>query len=153
MYTYFQFTNDKRTKTGKLPLYSNNMGKIGYALKTGASIKPVYVSIGHKISLDTACMFVEQCCEKYRIPEPVRQVRNYSERKNFHVVQNWFCFSKFSGRYFVQRTSEESSGADKIMLYLPCVKYVYFWCLFVLASTWVKLKFIFSEFSQIDFLW
>lgn len=34
--------------------------------------KPIYVSIGHRISLTTASRLVRACC-KHRIPEPVRQ--------------------------------------------------------------------------------
>ena len=34
--------------------------------------QPVYVSIGHKVSLETACDVVLKCC-LYRIPEPIRQ--------------------------------------------------------------------------------
>uniref|UniRef100_A0A3Q4MZB2 Endonuclease V n=1 Tax=Neolamprologus brichardi TaxID=32507 RepID=A0A3Q4MZB2_NEOBR len=35
--------------------------------------KPVYVSVGHKISLDTAVRLTHACC-RYRVPEPIRQV-------------------------------------------------------------------------------
>lgn len=46
---------------------------LGLAVKTSASSsKPVYVSVGHKISLQTAAWLVCHC-SKYRIPEPVRQ--------------------------------------------------------------------------------
>uniref|UniRef100_A0A3P8T4Z4 Endonuclease V n=1 Tax=Amphiprion percula TaxID=161767 RepID=A0A3P8T4Z4_AMPPE len=36
------------------------------------SAKPVYVSVGHKISLDTAVRLTHSCC-RYRVPEPIRQ--------------------------------------------------------------------------------
>lgn len=35
--------------------------------------KPVYVSPGHKISIDSATELVHRC-SKYRVPEPIRQV-------------------------------------------------------------------------------
>lgn len=45
-------------------------GKVeGYAIKTGA--KPIYVSVGHKISLRTAVKLVREV-SNYRIPEPLR---------------------------------------------------------------------------------
>jgi deoxyribonuclease V len=45
-------------------------GKVeGYAIQTGA--KPIYVSVGHKISLRTAVKLVKEV-SKYRIPEPLR---------------------------------------------------------------------------------
>ena len=45
---------------------------IGAALRTKAGVKPVYVSIGHKISLGGAINWVTRCCCGYRLPEPTR---------------------------------------------------------------------------------
>ncbi|XP_004498613.1 uncharacterized protein [Cicer arietinum] len=36
------------------------------------SLKPIFVSIGHRISLQTAITIIQMTC-KYRIPEPIRQ--------------------------------------------------------------------------------
>lgn len=43
------------------------------ALRTQDGIKPMFVSIGHKISLETALKWVLQLCPKYRLPETTRQ--------------------------------------------------------------------------------
>jgi len=45
---------------------------IGTALRTRTGVKPVYVSIGHKIDLLTATQWVMKCCRGYRLPEPTR---------------------------------------------------------------------------------
>jgi len=45
---------------------------IGAVLRTKAGVKPVYVSIGHKISLESAIHWVMRCCRGYRLPEPTR---------------------------------------------------------------------------------
>ena len=45
---------------------------IGAALRTKHRVKPVYVSIGHKIDLNTAIQWVMNCCHGYRLPEPTR---------------------------------------------------------------------------------
>ena len=45
---------------------------IGAALRTKLGTKPIYVSIGHKVDLETAIYWVLQCCRGYRIPEPTR---------------------------------------------------------------------------------
>ena len=45
---------------------------IGVVLRTKANVKPIYVSIGHKVDLDAARYWVMQCCSKYRMPEPTR---------------------------------------------------------------------------------
>jgi deoxyribonuclease V len=45
---------------------------VGSALRTKRRVKPVYVSIGHRIDLDEACRWVLACCRGYRLPEPTR---------------------------------------------------------------------------------
>ena len=45
---------------------------IGAALRTKLGTKPVYVSIGHQIDLQTAIYWVLACCRSYRLPEPTR---------------------------------------------------------------------------------
>jgi deoxyribonuclease V len=45
---------------------------IGAALRTKLGVKPIYVSIGHKIDLPTAIYWVMKCCLGYRLPEPTR---------------------------------------------------------------------------------
>jgi deoxyribonuclease V len=51
-------------------LYRNE--EVGVALRTKDNVQPVYVSVGHKISLETAANFVLQCAPKYRLPETTR---------------------------------------------------------------------------------
>ncbi|WP_227463057.1 MULTISPECIES: deoxyribonuclease V [Nocardia] len=46
---------------------------VGRALRTQPGIKPVYVSVGHRISLDTACAQVLALAPKYRQPETTRR--------------------------------------------------------------------------------
>lgn len=45
---------------------------IGVALRTKAGTKPLYVSIGHKVDLESAIYWVLECCRGYRLPEPCR---------------------------------------------------------------------------------
>ncbi|CDQ68886.1 unnamed protein product [Oncorhynchus mykiss] len=55
------------------PLTSDSGKVLGKALRSSdSSTKPVYVSVGHKISLDTALRLTHSCC-RYRVPEPIRQ--------------------------------------------------------------------------------
>uniref|UniRef100_A0ABM5FN22 Endonuclease V isoform X3 n=1 Tax=Pogona vitticeps TaxID=103695 RepID=A0ABM5FN22_9SAUR len=55
------------------PLPSSSGRILGMALRSCAkSTKPVYISVGHKMSLPSAVRLVRSCC-KYRIPEPIRQ--------------------------------------------------------------------------------
>lgn len=41
-------------------------------LSTGRVINPVFVSTGHRVSLETALDFVLRCCRGYRVPETTR---------------------------------------------------------------------------------
>ena len=45
---------------------------IGNSLRTQDNVKPVYVSIGHRISLQTACDWILKLSPKYRLPETTR---------------------------------------------------------------------------------
>lgn len=45
---------------------------IGSVLRTQTGIRPVYVSIGHKIDLPGAEQIVLACATRYRLPEPTR---------------------------------------------------------------------------------
>ena len=45
---------------------------IGAALRTKERANPIYISVGHKVDLETAIFWVTECCRGYRIPEPTR---------------------------------------------------------------------------------
>jgi deoxyribonuclease V len=45
---------------------------IGAAVRTKRRVHPVYVSIGHRIDLDSAISCVQECCRGYRLPQPTR---------------------------------------------------------------------------------
>ena len=45
---------------------------IGAVLRTRPGVRPLYVSPGHRISLETALAYVMGCCTRYRLPETTR---------------------------------------------------------------------------------
>jgi deoxyribonuclease V len=45
---------------------------IGAVVRTRAHVKPMIVSLGHLISLETGLRYVLACCRGYRLPEPTR---------------------------------------------------------------------------------
>ncbi|XP_026908411.1 endonuclease V isoform X1 [Acinonyx jubatus] len=66
------------------PLTGGSGTVLGMALRShDHSTKPLYVSVGHKISLEAAVRLTRGCC-RFRIPEPVRQAdirsRDYIRR-------------------------------------------------------------------------
>ncbi|MCX7826140.1 MAG: deoxyribonuclease V [Verrucomicrobiae bacterium] len=46
---------------------------IGRVLRTRDGVAPLFVSVGHKISLDAATALVLECAPRYRLPETTRQ--------------------------------------------------------------------------------
>jgi deoxyribonuclease V len=50
-----------------------NKELIGAVLRTKDSVKPIFVTVGHKISIQTAIKIILQCSLRCRIPEPLRQ--------------------------------------------------------------------------------
>jgi deoxyribonuclease V len=46
---------------------------IGAVLRTRVGVKPLYVSVGHRVSLETAIDYVLGCTTRYRLPETTRQ--------------------------------------------------------------------------------
>ncbi|MBM3143623.1 MAG: deoxyribonuclease V [Chloroflexi bacterium] len=54
---------------------------IGAVVRTRAGVKPVYVSIGHRVDLTSAVRVVLNCGRGYRLPEPARQAHHLASRK------------------------------------------------------------------------
>ena len=69
-----------KVKGDYIPLYGNNNDILAYALKsTEESINPIIVSIGHRVSENTALEIVKKCT-LYRVPEPIRLADKISRR-------------------------------------------------------------------------
>lgn len=76
----FENLGEKRGSFAPM-IYKNET--VGAALRTKDKVQPVYVSAGHRISLETAIDLVLQCAPKYRLPETTRmadQMASYRKR-------------------------------------------------------------------------
>jgi deoxyribonuclease V len=51
---------------------------VGAVLRTRTDVNPVYVSVGHRLTLDDAVRLTLDCSPRYKIPEPTRQAHKRS---------------------------------------------------------------------------
>lgn len=51
--------------------------RVGLALRTRTAVKPIYVSVGHRVGLEEAARLTLRCCDGYRIPRPTRLADHY----------------------------------------------------------------------------
>jgi deoxyribonuclease V len=60
---------------------------IGAVLRTRSQVNPVFVSVGHKVSLPTAIEIVMNCSDGYRIPKPTRLADHFVDELKRHSLQ------------------------------------------------------------------
>ena len=65
------------SEPGSVSEWKNRRGEVvAAAVRTKLRSKPLYISPGHKIDLDTSVRLVLEACRGYRLPEPTRQAHN-----------------------------------------------------------------------------
>lgn len=60
---------------------------IGAAVRTRAGVQPIYVSVGHRMTLESAIEIALGCCTRYRLPEPVRWAHRVAGGEVFPTQQ------------------------------------------------------------------
>jgi len=68
-------------KKGIYSLLKDNEEIIGAVLRTRKAVKPVFISVGNKCTLDDAIRIVLACTAGYRIPEPTRLAHQLVSRE------------------------------------------------------------------------
>lgn len=51
--------------------------RVGVVLRTRDGVQPIYVTVGHRITLESAVAYVKQCVCGTRIPKPTREADRY----------------------------------------------------------------------------
>lgn len=82
-----QHTDPAPTRGASAPLLDKGE-TIGQVLRTKTHIQPLYVSIGHRVSLNTACDWVLKLAPKYRLPETTRQADQLVKRRLSALTHN-----------------------------------------------------------------
>jgi len=67
---------------GAYTLLKDGKEIIGAVLRTRKAVKPVFVSVGNKCTLDDAIKTVLSCTTRYRIPEPTRLAHQLVSKKS-----------------------------------------------------------------------
>lgn len=70
---------------GKYSPLTDRGDVIGAVLRTRTDIKPVFVSVGNKCTLNDAIRIVMECTTKYRLPEPSRLAHQLVSREKLRV--------------------------------------------------------------------
>ncbi|NUK04867.1 endonuclease V [Streptomyces lunaelactis] len=55
------------------PLLADDGEEVGRALRTQDGVKPLFVSVGHRVSLEGACAHTLHLASRYRLPETTRR--------------------------------------------------------------------------------
>jgi len=56
--------------------------RIGAVLRTRPKVKPLFVSVGHRVSLETAINWVMACVTRYRLPETTRCAHRLASQRD-----------------------------------------------------------------------
>ncbi|MEU9032212.1 endonuclease V [Streptomyces sp. NPDC048383] len=78
----FTFTYEEpgARRSDAAPLLAADGAVVGRALRTQDGIKPVYVSVGHRVTLDNACAHALALSPRFRIPETTRHADSLCRR-------------------------------------------------------------------------
>jgi len=57
---------------GSYTLLMDGDETVGAVVRTRTNVKPLFISIGHRIDLPTSIQYVLACCTRYRLPETTR---------------------------------------------------------------------------------
>jgi len=64
--------DEPEVERGSYALLTEGDETIGAVVRTRSGVKPVFVSIGHRINLLASIEYVLTCCRGYRLPETTR---------------------------------------------------------------------------------
>lgn len=84
----FEMPSDERGSQSNLVDETTNQ-VIGVVLRTQPHVNPVFISVGHKISLSTASNLVLHFCANYRLPETTRMADAYAREAKEKDMQDF----------------------------------------------------------------
>lgn len=67
--------------SGSVQPLTDRQQQLGWVLRSKARCNPLFISPGHRVSLDTALYWVQNCLRGYRLPEPTRWADAVASRR------------------------------------------------------------------------
>lgn len=64
-------------RAGKATPLIYHGARVGVVLRTRDNTRPIYVTVGNRVSLDSAVKLVRRCVDGFRIPKPTREADHY----------------------------------------------------------------------------
>jgi deoxyribonuclease V len=95
----FEMPGEKKGSSSQLILNDETVGRV---YRTKEAVKPMFISSGHRCSLDTAVEIIVNCLTTFRMPEPLRLAHLYAGK-----------FKRSSGRkYKNNKISNQKSPSN-----------------------------------------
>ena len=76
LFGYYSEQELAPTAGSVVPLTDKAAHIIGAVVRTKTRVKPLFVSPGHQMEVNTAVELVLNCCNGYKLPEPTRQAHH-----------------------------------------------------------------------------
>ena len=73
--------NEPHRNRGNTSLLTHGGETIGAVVRTRTDVKPLFVSIGHRMDLEASIRVVLKSCRGYRLPEPLRSADHLSRKQ------------------------------------------------------------------------
>ncbi|MCM8795925.1 MAG: endonuclease V [Candidatus Omnitrophica bacterium] len=78
-YLFGKYIEPENFKGAFSYLYVNDR-KIGAVLRTRPNVRPIFISPGHKIDIESSLQLIFMCTERYRLPEPIRLAHQLAQK-------------------------------------------------------------------------
>ena len=73
---------EPQSNRGSTSFLTDGGETIGAVVRTRTNVKPLFVSIGHRMDLNASIRVVLKSCRGYRLPEPLRRADHLSRKKS-----------------------------------------------------------------------
>ena len=77
---YGEYKEPAKTQGAFSYLLDQKAKKIGAVLRTRDNVRPLFVSPGNKMDIDSAVEVILMCTKRYRLPEPIRLAHQLTEK-------------------------------------------------------------------------